>query len=211
MVLPIGNIGRGQLGTPKVTPDEKKIDGDPYLLPEWNEGVVYSQEHPAEIKITRIKYNVFEEQIEYERDGGTFILDRNEYPRFVLIQGHDSIVFVRKERTRLKSVLSSAYFQEVFHGRNEWLKKDTKALIDDPVMTYGVARKKILQSDHAFYLIAPNSRIFVVKPTEKFFKRKFDINTGELNSFLKENALSLDKESDLKSIFRWLDSKVSFN
>src|SRR5882724_3742288 len=96
-VIIFGNNGIGQLGKPRdLTEQTSNIDGNPYLLKDWCEGIVVQEVGSKGFKLPKMNYNILEEHIDYEQNGSVFYLEPKMFFQFILIRGSDSLRFTNK-------------------------------------------------------------------------------------------------------------------
>lgn|GEM_PF-6707213 len=199
-----GSNGIGQLGKPRdLSEQTSNIDGNPYLLQDWCEGIVIQEVGSKGYKISKMNYNVLEEHIDYEQSGSVFYLEPIMFSQFILIKNNDSLRFTNK----IGKEVSKAYSQILYKGKNTWLRKDSKSLINDPSSTYGTSKKKVIQDGHSFSVFKDNENI-PIKLSKKFFAKRFNLQADDIQKYLDSKSLSFDQDSDLKAIFQWLDSKI---
>ncbi|GHM99340.1 hypothetical protein WSM22_08300 [Cytophagales bacterium WSM2-2] len=210
-IIVFGNQGQGQLGKPRDLSATSSIDPNSFLFEGWLEGIVFQEGNAKAYKMSKMRYNVLEEKFEYEEKGMVFYLEPKIFSRLMLLKGRDSLRFQNKIGDGTNGLSPLAYYQVVFKGANTWLRKDKKSLVNDPGSAYGTSKNKVIQDDHSFHLLTSNNQSVAIKLSKKFFVKQLGIQSDELQNHLDSKALSFDKESDLKLIFQWLDSRVKLN
>lgn len=196
-----------QYGKPLEASTGTRVNGDPYLFDNWKNGLAILR-NKEKYKIQKLRYNLMNEQVEYDNNGRVFSLPSDLFSSFVLIAGRDSLVF-QNGLIGIRDIKIKTYAQVVFQGKNKWICHHYANLIDDPDAPYGSAKQKLIQKDKSFYLLKPNEQSLRLKLNKKFFLKSFtQLRPEEFEKFLTENGLGFDNEHHLKMIFSWLDKRI---
>lgn len=183
------------------------IQGSPYYLESWSMALASVVKGGATLSLPRVRYNVLNEQLEFDSQGKIMVLNQAMFSQFILISGPDSIEF-RNKFESIKSILPTTYLNVAYEGKNLWLIRPVKTLVNDPEAPYGTTKKKIIQSDEAFFLIKSDKTVLTFKMTTRSLSKTFEIESNKILDFLKVNGYSLEQPRDRKSIFQWLDSQL---
>jgi hypothetical protein len=183
------------------------ISGSPYLIDAWRAGLASLTKDGAQFKFSKMRYNVLKEQVEFENNGKGMFLDPAMFSQFMIIQGSDTLVF-RNKIEGIKSITPLAYVQVSYEGKNRWLIKPIKTLMNDPEATYGSTKKKVIQSDESFYLVKASKEVVPFKMNARAISKSTGVPQKSLTDFLGAAGLSLDNPAHYKTIFRWLDSQI---
>ena len=196
-----------QYGKPLEASTGTHLNGNPYLFDNWKNGLAVLN-NKEKYKIQKLRYNIINEQVEYDNNGRVFSLPADLFSSFVLITGRDSVVF-QNGLIGIKEIKNKSYGQVIFQGRNKWICHHYANLIDDPDAPYGSTKQKLIQKDKSFYLLKPNGQSLRLKQNKKFFlKTVGHIKPEEFEKFLTDNGLAFENETHLKMIFRWLDTRI---
>jgi hypothetical protein len=184
-----------------------EIEGNPYYKQDWSKGLAFVVKEGVAISLAKVKYNVLTEQLEFENSGKMMFLDNAIFSQFMLINGPDSILF-RNKIEGIKSIPATSYVNVAFEGKNLWIIKPIKTLINDPDATYGSTKKKLIQSDEAFFLIKANKEVVSFKMTYRSITKSMGIDSKQFSDFLGSSGYSLEQPAYYKYIFAWLDGKL---
>jgi len=184
-----------------------EVEGNPYYKQEWSKGLAYVVKEGVAISLAKVKYNVLSEQLEFENSGKMMFLDNAIFSQFILINGSDSLLF-RNKIEGIKSIPSTSYVNVAYEGNNLWIIKPIKTLINDPDATYGSTKKKLIQSDEAFFVIKSNKEVVSFKMTYRSITKSLGIDSKQFSDFLASSGYSLEQPAYYKYIFAWLDGKL---
>nr|MCU0367467.1 hypothetical protein [Cyclobacteriaceae bacterium] len=184
-----------------------EVEGNPYYKQEWSKGLAYVVKEGVAISLAKVKYNVLSEQLEFENSGKMMFLDNTIFSQFILINGSDSLLF-RNKIEGIKSIPSTSYVNVAYEGNNLWIIKPIKTLINDPDATYGSTKKKLIQSDEAFFVIKSNKEVVSFKMTYRSITKSLGIDSKQFSDFLASSGYSLEQPAYYKYIFAWLDGKL---
>lgn len=183
------------------------IQGSPYFQDEFCRALAFVVKEGMSISLSKVRYNVLREQLEFENGGKMLFLDPTIFSQFILLTGIDSIVF-RNRIEGIKNVLPTSYVNIVFEGKNLWLVKPIKTLVNDPEATYGSTKKKVIQNDQSFYMIKPTKEIVSFKMNSRSLSKSLGIESKKISNFLDSSGYSLNNPGQYKLIFRWLDAQM---
>ncbi len=197
----------GQYGKTLESSTSVDIQGNPYLFEGWNGGLASMTKGGVQIKISKLRYNVLKERVEFENNGRIMFLDPETFSQFILINGSDSLVF-RNKIDGIKSVSVASYLQIAYEGKNLWVIKPIKNLINDPESTYGSTKKKLIQNDESFFVVKTNKEVVSFKMSNRSITKSFGIEGKSITGFLNNKGYSLDNPQHYKWIFAWLDNQI---
>jgi hypothetical protein len=197
----------GQYGKTLESNTSVDIQGNPYFFEGWNDGLASLTKGGAQLRISKLRYNVLKERGEFDNNGRIMFLDPEIFSQIILINGADSLVF-RNKIDGIKSVSTASYLQIGYEGKNLWVIKPIKNLVNDPEATYGSTKKKLIQSDESFFVIKSNKEVISFKMSNRSITKSFGVQSKSLTDFLKNKGYSLDNPQHYKWIFAWLDNQL---
>lgn len=183
------------------------IQGSPYFRDEFCRALAFVVKEGMSLSLPKVRYNVLHEQLEFENGGRMMYLDPTIFSQFILLTGKDSIVF-RNRIEGIKNVPSTSYVNIVFEGKNTWIIKPIKTLVNDPEATYGSTKKKLIQDDQSCYLLKPNNEIVSFKMNIRSISKTTGLESKRITEFLNSSGYSMDNQSHYKYVFKWLDSQL---
>lgn len=196
-----------QYGKPLEALGSDEIKGSPYLMADWSVGLALAAQGKAQVKLPKMRYNVLKEQIEFESDNRVLYLDKNLFTKFMIITKGDTMTF-KNGIKGVKKINENAYAQVIWEGKNLWIKKTSKSLINDPEAPYGSTKMKLIQNEENYFLVKPSGESVLIKLTKRAFIKTFESQVPDIAKFLESNSIMFDNDRDLKKMFMWLDQQL---
>lgn len=184
------------------------IIGDNYLNKEWNQATFLLYQSEKMIEGYPAKFDIQSDLFEVKTNNGIKILDNSKVKNVVWIDSLTSVphYFVNGKEYRIEGVPSSGILEIVVDGIFPLFKK-TELLVKEP--TYNVAfdvgsrDKKIFKKEIIYY--GKDKDLFKVKNKKDVLAAAGD-RAAEVEAFIKSNKLNLNKETDIKRVFEFLNA-----
>ena len=183
--------------------------GDNYLNKEWNQATFLLYRSEKMIEGYPAKFDIQSDLFEVKTNNGIKILDNSKVKNVVWIDSLTSLphYFVNGKEYRIEGVPSTGILEIVVDGIFPLFKK-TELFVKEP--TYNVAfdvgsrDKKIFQKEIMYY--GKDKDLMRVK-NKKDVLAAAGGRATEVEAFVKSNKLNLNKETDLKRVFEFLNAK----
>jgi len=182
--------------------------GDNYLNKEWNQATFLLYQSEKMIEGYPAKFDIQSDLFEVKTKNGIKILDNSKVKNVVWIDSLTSLphYFVNGKEYRIEGVPSSGILEILVDGIFPLFKK-TELLVKEP--TYNVAfdvgsrDKKIIQKEIIYY--GKDKDLIRVKNKKDVLAAAGD-RAAEVEAFVKSNKLGLNKETDIKRVFEFLNA-----
>lgn len=203
----MGNLSDiGLAGKPLMIDAETKYSGTPYLETSWHNGnIKLNNEYVFES--VKIRYNVFQDVPEFNKDGQAMSLDPLKVREFTY-QTYNGAPknYVFKNGFTVPGFTPKNYFEVLYGGNIYLLKKHIKEIVNDPNATYGsVASKVISDRKELCYVIGENNS-GLLKANKKSVLALFPGKEKQIEEYVKANKLIYKFEEDLAKIFAFVDT-----
>ncbi len=183
--------------------------GDNYLNKEWNQATFLLYQSEKMIEGYPAKFDIQSDLFEVKTNNGIKILDNSKVKNVVWIDSLTSVphYFVNGKEYRIEGVPSSGVLEILVDGIFPLFKK-TELLVKEP--TYNIAfdvgsrDKKIIQKEIIYY--GKDKDLIRVK-NKKDVLAAAGSRAAEVEAFVKSNKLNLNKETDIKRVFEFLNAK----
>ncbi|HUS85650.1 MAG TPA: hypothetical protein VMW76_00290 [Bacteroidales bacterium] len=177
--------------------------GSPFLSSEFTEGSITASGGIIYEKVP-LRYNIFNDIFEFEKDGIPYNLDAAKYGLKVSAGGQ---LFVFADYNYNK--ITNKGYLELLETGNFSLYKKYKVRYDRPEPAGAYTDTKPgnffkLPSEYFLQEGENGEKKFITKESE--FLELCGIHRQEVKTFMKNNRLKMKKESDLKEIVKFLNS-----
>jgi hypothetical protein len=181
---------------------EEKIEGTPYLATEFVEGDV--QSNKGRYSGIPLRYNMYEDQMEFEYNGTIYVLDPAPAIAKVSFANYDFIVGEFDAKGKMKN----GFFELLDSGKVTLVARKNviyKPREEPTAMQYEVklARYDRL-NDVLYYRMATGP--FVKAANLKKIIANLPDKKEELTAFVKKEKLSNTDENDIRMLFRYYNS-----
>jgi RecG-like helicase len=150
-----------------------------------------------------MRYDMYSDQIEYNKDGTTFILEKKEpYTKIIFNDSKTTLVLENINNT-------PHYFILLADGNNSLLKKasvkiqsamkSSTALVNNEHPAYFQSNAPV------YYIKTPNKECQLIKNTNDILEI-FPEKKDEIKTFLKSNKIKFSKEEDLISVINFVNT-----
>ena len=182
------------------------VKGSPYLNDAWQNGsILIEKVHKIEIK--KIKFNCFQNQLEYEEDGKVYT-PLKRYTEFIindLDENNNS-----KKRIFRNEFISDqefkTYFEVLFDGETKLLQKYAVRIEEyaEPLSLNKIKRfNKIPQ---LYIYKSKNQSLIKIKKDKKTILNAFDNKSEQIAKYISSNDLIMKNEEDIVKICAYYDT-----
>ncbi|MGQ8337904.1 hypothetical protein ACUNWD_15245 [Sunxiuqinia sp. A32] len=178
------------------------IKGSPYLQEDFIEGLIIINDSSL-YKGVPMRYNVYNEIIEFEHPNGTILeIDNPDQFREYIINDQAFIY-----HTLAKTNKNEKGFYEVLVSGKLTLAKKYNIELKDPLppQAYKDAKPAEFSFKPSYYYIIKGNQISEVS-NEKNLLEAISSNQNNIKSYIKKNKLKVKKEDDLKNIIEYYNS-----
>jgi hypothetical protein len=183
-------------------PAKEKVEGTPYLNEQFITGVVYDDKQ--KYAGVPMRYNIYEDNIEFKQNNKDFILDAQPQIRKVELDGHTFVV----DNYDVKGATKPGYFFLLDSGKVILMSKKVKTFRDQQppkALEVGPTPAKFTDESEAFYFKAANSPLTRVSNIKNMIAG-FPDKQAELTEFVKKEKISHKKEEDLIKLVKYYNS-----
>lgn len=179
--------------------DEKQIAGSPYLNKQFQSSYI-SKINGAEIKNVLLRYNIYNDQMEFIKDMKFFsIALPNEIARINM----GGIVFIYKPYTAAKS-MSAGYFQVMYEGDFQLLKKYQVVLSSPSEKMHSGDSLRFERKLPQFYLRYRDGMAHLVYSQKTLIKGLQPISQNIID-YIKSNKINTRDEKQLIDLMEYMD------
>lgn len=185
-----------------------KVEGNPYFNEgEWTDGVITGLDGKI-IKGIKIRYNAFEDALEYRRNNGSFLLDGEQIKGFAIIDINDNKNDVFKTGYgKVKNYNENGFFKVIFdEGDIAIIEKVIAKKIKVTPAAYGESDyEKFVNSSKTFFKV--DGQVSEGKVTKKTFMKLFPEYKNDIKKYLSDNDNSLNTRFEIQNLCNFLISK----
>ncbi|MBA5628322.1 hypothetical protein [Moheibacter lacus] len=180
----------------------KEAKGSQYFQENFMYAFVDDLEKPF-----KMRYNAFFDEMEFEKDGVTYDLDKGQYnlvnfddlkKKYVIVDYQDGNDVKRGFLIELTSGEKVSLYKREKIGFVEGKKSASGFGIDT------TAEYKPLKDE--FFLGTPEGAIILIPSSKNKFLQLFKEKNKEIEKFLKDNKINLSKEKDLKKVADYINT-----
>ncbi len=192
---------------------EGKVIGDTYLDVQWKAASILLYDKDKLIEGFPVRYDIHLNELEIKAKNGVKVLKGDKVKSFVWIDSltNSPIYFVNaKEFKNEYNVTITGFFQVLTDGSLPLFKKtnvDVKKADYNVQLNVGSLDDKILKK-HELYAVKGH-RVIEVPSSKKKLLPLFGDKSKDVEKFIKENALTTNKEYHLTNIFKHYNSLVN--
>jgi hypothetical protein len=183
--------------------EQKGVKGSPYLMDEFVDGFVVTKTNIKYIEIP-LRYNLFNEEIEFRRDETVFALQNPADYQAVSI-GNRLFIY---SNYLASSTIRSSYFEVLNNQKTLMLLKRHEVELLEPIPTKGYVEakpaefKKLLARFYLKFNENPAQEI----TTQKAFLSMFGEKSQLILNLMDREQLKLKREADLVRIVQYYNS-----
>lgn len=179
----------------------ENIEGTPYLTETFANGEIYLDKGKH---VVPIRYNMYNDVIEYNQNNQTYVLDPND--NIKKVQFNDYIFIVEKYESKGKA--KHGYFTLLDSGKVTLLSKKTvifKERQDVRALESGPTPAKYIRGSDAFFYKIGEGELIKVDNIKKMIANLPE-RQAELSQFAKQEKISAKKEEDLRKLVQYYNS-----
>jgi len=179
--------------------DENEIAGSPYLNKQFQSSYILKI-NGGEIRDMALRYNIYNDQMEFKKDGKIFSI---ALPNEVVRINMGGKVFIYKSYMTAKN-LSAGYFQVMYEGDYQLLKKEQVVLVSPSEKTHPDDSLRFERKSPLFYLRYGDGMAHLVNSQKNLIKTLQPIPQGVID-FIKSNKINTKDEKQLIELLEYMD------
>ena len=182
------------------------VKGTPYLNDSWQKGTIII-EKVTRIELNKIKFNCFQNQLEYEEESKVFTPTK-KYAEFTLFDVDENNQ--AKKRIFRNEFVSNqefqTYFEVLFDGETKLLKKYA-ARIEEYAEPLSLNKIKRFNKIPQLYVYkSENQSLIKIKKDKKSILSIFENKSEQVAKYISSNTLNLKDEEDIIKIWAYYDT-----
>lgn len=195
-------------GSPIRLKSYSKVEGNPYFNDgEWTNGVITGLDGKI-IKGIQIRYNAFEDALEYRKNNGAFLLNGEQIKGFAIIDINDNKNDIFKAGYgKIKNYDENGFFKVIFdEGDIAIIEKVISKKITVTPAAYGEADyEKFVHSTKTYFII--DGEVTETKISKKTFMKLFPEYKSDIKKYLGDNDNLLNTNYEIQNLCNFLISK----
>lgn len=179
------------------------VEGSPYLFEEWNTGIVRAVENEKVFDGLKMRYDVYKDEVEYEKDGKMYRLG-SEITAFTLPTG-DALYEFRRGFPAVSDQTEKSFYRVLSDGNTKVLKRyEMKMREEKPYNSATVTKRFDL--DEQLYVLK-NGTMYPVKTNDrKGIMKLVSDEKNLMNYVIKEEQLNFRTEDDIVKLLEEYDA-----
>lgn len=180
---------------------DERVEGSPYLTDTFSEGKIFFNKGNPSIAVP-IRYNIYEDWLEYQQNNQTYIIDPSERIKKVVTGNHTLVV----EKYQHKGKPKLGYFTLLDSGKIILLSKKVisyKAPQEAKALQEPTPAKYSRPADQYYYKVE-NDEVRKVENLKEMIA-SLPANNAELTEFAKKEKISPRKEEELLKLVRYFN------
>jgi len=182
--------------------DEKQIAGSPYLNKQFQPSYI-SKINGAEIRDMALRYNIYNDQMEFKKDGKILSI---ALPNEVVRINMGGKVFIYKPYMTARNV-SAGYFQVLYEGDYQLLKREQVKLRSPSEKTYQDDSLRFERVSPQFYLRYGDGMAHFIYSQKTLIKVLQPISQNVIN-YIKSNKINTKDETQLIEFMEYMDQNT---
>jgi len=182
--------------------DEKQIAGSPYLNKQFQPSYI-SKINGAEIRDMALRYNIYNDQMEFKKDGKVLSI---ALPNEVVRINMGGKVFIYKPYMTARNV-SAGYFQVLYEGDYQLLKREQVKLRSPSEKTNPDDSLRFERTSPQFYLRYGDGMAHFVYSQKTLIKVLQPISQNVIN-YIKSNKINTKDEYQLIDLMKYMDQNT---
>lgn len=179
--------------------DEKQIAGSPYLDKQFQPSYI-SKINGAEIRDMVLRYNIYNDQMEFKKDGKVMSI---ALPNEVVRINMGGKVFIYRPYMTARNV-SASYFQVLYEGDYQLLKREQVKLTSPSEKIHLDDSLRFERTSPQFYLRYGDGMAHLVNSQKNLIKTLQPIPKAVID-FIKSNKINTKDEKQLIELLEYMD------
>ncbi|MGB3468098.1 MAG: hypothetical protein WBA74_22625 [Cyclobacteriaceae bacterium] len=197
-------------GNPIRLKSYNKVEGNPYYNDgNWTDGVITGLDGNV-IKDIKIRYNAFEDALEYRKNNGSFLLDGEQIKSFAIIDINSNTNDIFKSGFgKVRNYNENGFFKVIFDdGGLSVLEKIRSSKIKVTPAAYGESDyDKFVMSTKSFFVV--DGKVSEGRINKKTFMKLFPDLKADIKNYLNENNNNLISRYDIQNLCNFILGKTS--
>ena len=186
----------------------KDIEGTPYYFEKWQQGKVFSKDAKEnEEELYLLNFNGYTKSFEVRKDGRFITLDEAYYDKITIETIEDGKQKTLHFKTNAHPIYKNRFMKVVFEGTDFVVLQDfQKRLAEREKKSYtsGTVKTQTFSDNTSYYLVK-NKKAKAFKLKKKAIISLLKGQEGAMKSYVKNNKLKLNKESELVQIMSYYE------
>lgn len=181
--------------------DYTNVVGSPYLFDEWHTGSV-ALNNGKLFDSLLLKYNVKDDDVYFKNADDSPMAFKDGVRSFTLIDDNKKSHIFRNGYANAPGITDRSYLEIIAAGKVQFLKKESKSIVDTKEYGSGVTERRFMQSAKYYLYIDPEDKtgkgkMILVKKDQKSILNALKDKEEELIDYIQKNALNLKNEEDI--------------
>jgi len=181
---------------------EGETEGSPYVDDDFKpvriEGITK--------KLPKMRYNAYEDEMEFEINGKTNYIVKNQNVKINFPDNNKTYVLTRYQ---LEDKEINGYLVILVNeGKYKLYKKETVELLvnqNNKNIPYLNEKPPVYERNKDIFLILYNGKFYKVQKNWKEIAKELSVDNSKLNDFIKKNKISVKDEGDLIRLVEFLN------
>ena len=184
-----------------------EVTGSPYFNTKFVKGEIILNENSSTQPIL-LRYNMEDNMIEFRRNNETLVTDAKKISGFKIYTQEEDIIFKNGFSADVKGINQNTLLRVVYNGNIKLLAHHSASLKED-LATYATATKKSKYVQRMDYYLVKKGKFHKVKLRKKDIMKHLSASSDDIESYVEENGLGFESETDLKKILNRYDGDSS--
>jgi hypothetical protein len=196
-----------KLGKPVFEIPYGDVGGSPYLLNDWDEGLVVLPD--GKQASARLKFDVYSNRLLFQGKNSETLEFTEQLKEFRLNSGNkeisdvSSLVFINNLPAIDKQTAAS-WYQLIGDGKVKLLKYYGKKIVESQTVNFAPKTKSFV-AFHEYYIFQ-NDAMQRVSISKKSITKALNNHVPEIEAWLKTNNINFKSDADLQKLFEWYNS-----
>jgi len=186
----------------------KDIEGTPYYFEKWQQGKVYSKNAEDEQEqLYLLNFNGYTKSFEVRKDERFITLDEKFYEKITIEIEEEDVKKTLVFKTNSHPIYKNRFMKVVFEGTDFFVIQDfQKRLVEREKKSYNSGTVKVQEfSNNPTYYLVKNKKAKSFKLKKKAILPLLKSQDGAMKSYVKNNKLKLNNESELIQIMSYYE------
>jgi hypothetical protein len=177
-----------------------EVIGSPYLFDDFEEGMITLVDGKNTANL-QLNFNIYENRVEFADQGSIIAVNNEMVDKFIFNNSGSEMVFAKGFDSRRLN--DSDFVQVIGDGPVKFLKK-YEVSFQENVATYGTATQKDEYiSNERYYIHEDGETSRLRNLSERQLLRTLNDHQDELESFIDENSLDIEKLDHLAKLIQY--------